>query len=188
MQILFLQRFDLLKFRVSSVAWPVLTALLVACLAAGASTASAQFRVEVSGVGLTQVPFSIVPFKGEAGVPQKVSAIVLADLERSGQFRNVALKADGLDEGARPDLGAWRQAGSDALIAGSVTRMADGRYDVRFRLWDVVAGKDLGGQSFLVTAADLRLSAWHKQKMALIPSGQDNPWSFDIRLHSCFGG
>lgn len=119
----------------------------------------AQFRVEVSGVGLTQVPFSIVPFRGEAGVPQKISAIVLADLERSGQFRNVALKTDALDENARPDLGLWRQAGSDALIAGSVTRMADGRYDVRFRLWDVVAGKDLGGQSFLVNAADLRLSA-----------------------------
>ena len=32
--------------------------------------------------------------------------------------------------------------------AGSVTRLADGRYDVRFRLWDVVRGQDLGGQSY----------------------------------------
>ena len=49
-----------------------------------ASTLSlAQFRVEVSGVGLTQLPISIVGFGGEAQSPQKISAIVKADLERS---------------------------------------------------------------------------------------------------------
>jgi len=44
-------------------------------------------------------------------------------------------------------------------VTGSVSRLADGRYDVRFRLWDVVRGQDLGGQSYAVTQADLRLSA-----------------------------
>lgn len=29
---------------------------------------------------------------------------------------------------------------------------------------------------------------WHKQKMALIHSGQYKPWSFDIRLYSFFLG
>lgn len=29
---------------------------------------------------------------------------------------------------------------------------------------------------------------WHKQKMALIQSGQYKPWSFDIRLYSFFLG
>jgi TolB protein len=40
-----------------------------------------------------------------------------------------------------------------------VTRLADGRYDVRFRLWDVVRAQDLGGQSYAVVVADLRLAA-----------------------------
>jgi TolB protein len=40
-----------------------------------------------------------------------------------------------------------------------VARLADGRYDVRFRLWDVVRGQDLGGQSYAVTQGDLRLAA-----------------------------
>jgi TolB protein len=40
-----------------------------------------------------------------------------------------------------------------------VGRLADGRWDVRFRLWDVVKGQDLGGQSYAVPAADLRLAA-----------------------------
>ena len=52
-----------------------------------AHASHAQFRVEVSGVGLTQVPIAIAPLRGEDGVPQKISAIVQADLERSGQFK-----------------------------------------------------------------------------------------------------
>jgi TolB protein len=53
----------------------------------------------------------------------------------------------------------WRQKSADSLATGSVTRLADGRFDVRFRLWDVVRGQDLGGQSFVVTQGDLRLVA-----------------------------
>jgi TolB protein len=42
---------------------------------------------------------------------------------------------------------------------GSTSRLADGRFDVRFRLWDVVRGQDLGAQSYAVPAGDLRLAA-----------------------------
>ena len=121
--------------------------------------AQAQFRVEVSGVGLTQLPIGISVFRGEDVAPQKASAIVQADLERSGQFRGVSAKTSQLDENAKPDLSLWRQAGADSLLTGSMTRLADGRYDVRFRLWDVVTGKDMGGESYAVVQADLRLAA-----------------------------
>jgi len=119
----------------------------------------AQFRVEVSGIGLTQLPIAITPFRGDDVSPQKMGAIVQADLERSGQFRLIDASGSGLDENARPDMSPWRQKGADSLAAGSVTRLADGRYDVRFRLWDAVRGQDLGGQSYAVTAGDLRLAA-----------------------------
>jgi len=36
-----------------------------------AHVSHAQFRVEVSGVGLTQLPIAIAPLRGEEGVPQK---------------------------------------------------------------------------------------------------------------------
>lgn len=120
--------------------------------------AMAQFRVEVSGVGLTQLPFAIAPFRGEAQSPQKIAAIIQADLERSGQFRSVDAAGAALDEASRPDLTPWRQRGADSLTVGSVTKLADGRWDVRFRLWDVVRGQDLGGQSYAVTTSDLRLA------------------------------
>jgi len=127
--------------------------------AAALPSAWAQFRVEVTGVGGTQLPIAIVPFRGEAGAPQPVGAIVRADLERSGQFRAVQVASGTLDETSRPDLAPWRQAGADSLATGSMTRLADGRWDVRFRLWDVVRGQDLGGQSYAVPAGDLRLVA-----------------------------
>jgi TolB protein len=121
--------------------------------------AFAQFRVEITGVGLTQLPIAIASFRGEDQSPQKIAAIVRADLERSGQFRSVDANGVTLDEASRPDVALWRQRAADSLLTGSVTRLADGRYDVRFRLWDVVRGQDLGGQSYSVVTADLRLSA-----------------------------
>ena len=133
---------------------------LIAALAASPVLPSfAQFRVEVSGVGVTQLPIALAPFKGEDGSPQKISAIVQADLERSGQFRGVDASGQSLDESSRPDLSLWRQRTADSLVVGSVNKLADGRYDVRFRLWDVVRGQDLGGQSYTVPQGDLRLAS-----------------------------
>ncbi len=118
--------------------------------------ALAQFRVEVSGTGLTQLPIAIAAFKGNEGMTQKIAAIVQADLERSGQFRSVDPAGAVLDESARPDLPSWRKQGADALLTGSVTRIGDDRYELRFRLWDSVRMQDLGGESHAAPAAELR--------------------------------
>jgi TolB protein len=119
----------------------------------------AQFRVEISGVGATQLPIAIAKFREEDRAPQPVGAIVRADLERSGVFRSIDANSAALDEGSQPGMSEWRGKGADALVAGSVVRLADGRYDVRYRLWDVVKGQDLGGQGYAVPAVDLRLAA-----------------------------
>lgn len=133
--------------------------VLAAMLSLPAVPALAQFRVEVTGVGLTQLPIALAPFRGEAQSPQRIAGIVQADLERSGQFRGVDTAGVALDETSRPDMAQWRQKSADSLATGSITRLADGRYDIRFRLWDVVRGQDLGGQSFVVNQGDLRLVA-----------------------------
>jgi len=87
------------------------------------------------------------------------SAIIRADLERSGAFRIVDTGTTSFDETSRPEMSQWRSRAADALVAGSVTRLADGRFDVRFKLWDVVKGSELGGQSSAVEAAEIRLGA-----------------------------
>lgn len=131
--------------------------LLFAIIAAlWGANALAQFRVEVSGTGLTQLPIAVAAFKGNEGMTQKIANIVQADLERSGQFRAVDPAGAVLDENSRPDLPGWRKQGADALLTGSVTRVGDDRYEVRFRLWDSVRAQDLGGQSHAAPASELR--------------------------------
>jgi len=133
--------------------------VLAALAGAPALPALAQFRVEITGVGLTQLPIALVPFAGEGHAPQKISSIVQADLERSGRFVGVDASGVMLDETSRPDVALWRQRNADALACGSIARLSNGQFDVRFRLWDVVKAEDLGGQSYTVPLADLRLVA-----------------------------
>jgi TolB protein len=132
---------------------------LLGALGAGfAAPVLAQFRVEISGVGATQLPIAVVRFRGEDTAGQAIADIIRADLERSGQFRGVDAPGS-LDESGVPAMDEWRGRAADALVAGSVTRLADGRFDVRYKLWDIVRGVPLGGQSHVVPAVDLRLAA-----------------------------
>ena len=123
-----------------------------------AANASAQFRIEITGVGATQIPIVLAAFRDEAAAPVPVSQIVRADLERSGLFKARSAAA-AIDERSTVNSAEWRAQGADALVAGSVTRLADGRFDVRYKLWDTVKGEELMGQSKVVPAADLRLAA-----------------------------
>lgn len=119
--------------------------------------AAAQFRIEISGVGVTQMPVAVSSFRGEGGAAVATSAVIRADLERSGLFRLVSAPA-GQDELSRlgPEV---RAAGADAWVAGSLSRLADGSFDLRFRLWDAVKGEPVLGRSITALPADLRLAA-----------------------------
>ena len=148
--------------------------IAIACLMMLAVPVMAQFRVEVTGVGMTQMPIEIAPFKGEASSPQKPAAIVQADLERSGQFKGIDAGGTAVDELSRPDWSVWRQRNADALLGGSIARLADGRYDIRARLWDVVKGQEKGEYRETVAHADLRqashrLADWVFQQLTGTP-------------------
>jgi len=143
--------------------------------------AMAQFRVEVTGVGMQQIPIAIAPFRVTPGAPQDVVAIVRANLERIGQFRAIDGGTAPIDEMARPDLAPWRERAADALVTGSVTRLADGRFDVRFRVWDVVRAQDLGGVSLPVAAGDLRLAA-HRLSDYVYEKLMGHPGVFSTRI------
>ncbi|MDN3919885.1 Tol-Pal system beta propeller repeat protein TolB [Roseateles violae] len=121
----------------------------------------AQFRVEISGVGATQIPIALPEFRDESRSGQAVAAIIRADLERSGQFRIIDAPAGmaGISETSAPAFNEWRGRNADALAAGSAARLADGRVDLRFKLWDVVKGQELGGEAQAVAPDDVRLAA-----------------------------
>ena len=134
---------------------------IAAGAALAAAPAAAQFRVEIAGVGGTQIPLAVGTLRDEDKVPVAVSQVVRANLERSGLFKLLAGPngAAGADERSAPALHEWRARGADAVVAGSVMRLADGRFDVRYKLWDAVKNEELIGASKLVPAADLRLAA-----------------------------
>ncbi len=155
--------------------------LITACLLILATPVMAQFRVEVTGVGMTQMPVVIAPFRGESASPQKIAAIVLADLERSGQFKGIDAAGEAIDELSRPDWSVWRQRNADALMGGSVTRLADGRYDIRARLWDVAKGTEKADYRDLVPAADLR-QASHRLADWVYEQLTGSPGAFATRI------
>ena len=132
--------------------------VLATVAAVSATRVAAQFRIEISGVGATQIPLALAGFRDEANAPVALSNIVRADLERSGLFR-VRSTVAAIDERSTINSAEWRAQGNDALVAGSVSRLADGRFDLRYKLWDTVKGEELIGQSRVVPAADLRLAA-----------------------------
>jgi TolB protein len=95
--------------------------------------------------------------------------------------RPVAPPSQALDETAAPDLAPLRAASADALTVGSVQQLPGGRWRVRFRLWDVVSARDLGGQSYTVAASDLRLAA-HRISDFIYKNMTGDPGIFSTRL------
>jgi len=132
---------------------------LAALAALGVGPALAQVRIDIAGYGGSRYPMAIVDFRDDAKAStQPIAAIVRADLERSGLFRSVDAPP-GLSETSSPAWAEWKARQADALVAGSVTRLADGRLDIRFKLWDVAKGTELVGQAQAVHPDDARLAA-----------------------------
>jgi TolB protein len=120
--------------------------------------ADAQLRVEIAGVGANQIPIAVAPFANEQAGEQAVHAIVRADLERSGVFKLVDT-TDTLSEKSAVDVAAWKARGADALAAGSITKLANGRIDVRYKLSDTVRGGELSALGLTVLEQFSRLAA-----------------------------
>ena len=140
-----------------------LFALFAATLLGAARPAHAALTIEIIGAGANQIPIAIAPFRAEEGIPQPLTAVIGADLVRSGLFKTV--DPGGVvpvpSEPEQVNYPQWKARGAEALVIGSVTPIAGGRYDVRFRLMDVVKGTQLAGFVYQVSAPQLRLTA-HK--------------------------
>lgn len=126
----------------------------------GMAPAQAQLRVEVSGVGSTQVPVAIAAFANEEMSPLLVSTIIRDDLNRSGYFRIIEAGV-AISETAPVSFDQWKNKGAEALVVGSVTKNVEGRFDVRYKLYDVVKGAMISGFQMDAQSHKLRLTG-HK--------------------------
>jgi TolB protein len=138
----------------------VLALGMVLCLAL--RPAGAALTIEIIGTGANQIPIAIAPFAGEDRLPQKVTEVVAADLQRSGLFRLVGANVNPVPtEPTEVNFSDWRGRGAEALAIGSVVALADGRYEIRFRLVDVIKQSVLAGYTYTASANQLRAIA-HK--------------------------
>jgi TolB protein len=139
-----------------------LRAALVA-LAIAWGPAQAQLSIEITGGGATQIPIAIAPFAGEAVLRPGITEVVEADLARSGLFRTLYTRPESppMNEASSVDFATWRNRTADALVVGGVYPAAGGRYDVRFRLYDVPKQGSLGGLAYTITPAQARSTAHH---------------------------
>jgi TolB protein len=135
-------------------------AALLAALLPAAGGARAQLSIEVTGAGSQRIPIAIAPFAGEGSVGQ-ITAIVRADLERSGLFRmlEVPPQNPAPTETSSVNFAEWRTRQADALVLGSVAARSDGRFEVRFKLFDTVKGQDLSGVAYTMSREQVRTTA-----------------------------
>ena len=107
------------------------------------------------------MPIAIAPFPGEAALGSGITSIVRADLERSGLFRGLEVPplSPAPTEASTVNYAEWRSRLADALVLGSVAARPDGRYEVRFRLYDVVKQASLGGIAYTLSKEQVRASA-----------------------------
>jgi TolB protein len=100
----------------------------------------------------------VAAFGDESVAPDQVSAIIKADLERSGVFKIIDA-GQAIPDNAGVDYDAWKARGADALVIGSVQRMPDGRLAVRYKLLDTVKSTQLSSLSDAVQPKNTRLQA-----------------------------
>jgi len=125
--------------------------------------AQAVVEIDITQGSLKPLSIAITPFTGSSFDEQRlgiqIANVVMSDLERSGLFKPVD-KAAFIelvsDVNRAPRFGDWRVINAQALLVGRVTQLNDGRLKTEFRLWDVVAGTQLGGQQFFARPTNWR--------------------------------
>src|SRR3970040_2020602 len=140
----------------------LLAAVLVLC---AACSAHAQLSIEITGAGAQRIPIAVAPLAGEGALLDAsgvgISAIVRADLERSGLFRGLEVPrlVPQPTEASSVNYAEWRSRLADALVLGSVAGRPDGRFEVRFRLYDVLKQSAIGGVAYTMTREQVRATA-----------------------------
>jgi TolB protein len=136
--------------------------LLVVVIGFNAPISYAALTIEITEGVESAVPIAVVPFASQTA-PVNISAVVNADLERSGYFKMMAEQS----MPGRPTTAAevnfkdWQALGQNYLVIGQVADAGGGQYNVQFQLLDAYKSGQLLGYRMSTSAADLRKTAHH---------------------------
>ena len=115
-------------------------------LAGACRPALASLQITVTGGETAATPIAIVPFARPSDVTEDLSAIISADLARSGLFtpRDPKDMLERPTDAAQVDYRNWRAIAVDNVVVGQV-RKVGGQLQVHFQLLDVLRGQQLVG-------------------------------------------
>jgi len=145
--------------------------LFVFCLFIFNNSAKALVEVDITRGNLDPLPIAVSPLYVESGsvdikqgdkiiknVGEEISKIIEINFKRSGLFN--PLKKDSFVQ--KPDIAHvkprfedWRLIKAQALVTGKVT-VSEEKLRVEFRLWDVVAAKEMVALAFSTTPNNWR--------------------------------
>ncbi len=136
--------------------------LLLCLLLISTGRALAAMTIDIVGSGANQIPIAILNFRDESSLQESMSAVIRADLARSGLFKMVnTADAKPQHEPEQVDFAFWRSRFTDAVVIGGTTALPNGRFEVHFRLMDASRQTQLAGMSYSATRSQLRVTA-HK--------------------------
>jgi TolB protein len=126
-------------------------------------SAFAQTRIDITRGNVEPIPIAVPDFlaggPADGETARAVTQIIGGDLKRSGLFAPIdpaAYLERIVNIDATPRFADWRVINAQALVTGSLTRQADGRWEARVRLWDVYSGQQLYGQRYFTTPDNWR--------------------------------
>jgi TolB protein len=162
-------------------------AALVAALLTTVS-AGAQLVVDVNIGHLDPTPIAVPALIGEteqeARIGSDIAGVIQNNLDRTAIFRTVPREAyieQITDVNVPPRFADWRLVDAEALVVGSVDLTDDGRLNVDFRIWDVLAQQQLEGLRF-TTSQDSWRRIGHKITDVLYSRLTGEDGYFDTRI------
>lgn len=156
----------------------------------------AQARAQSQPLNLTldrgvvePLPVAVLDFFGEGGkadpLGPQLAAVIEADLASTNVFRNVpdaAIAPLVPSFGAPPRFNDVRTlSNAAALVTGEIGSTPDGRFALRFRLWDVVAQNQIAGFQYTGDRAAWRRMA-HRASDAIYERLTGEPGYFETRI------
>jgi TolB protein len=141
-------------------AW-LLVVALCAALPATAQERDGPLRIEITEGVIEPLPYALPDFVGDGAAASewgaRLSRVIASDLSGTGLFREIPTEAHigRITSFSSPvQFSDWTPVNAQALIVGAVSVDDAGKLMVRFRLYDVFAGQELGQGLQLVGTTD----------------------------------
>ncbi len=127
------------------------------------AAAHAELRVDVTKGTMDPIPIAVTSFvAADAGGVQfatDIPQVITADLASTGLFRAIDPRAFIQDTASMQQqirFPEWKAINAQALVTGKITRAADGRTRVEYRLFDVFAQTQMTGMAYMTTPQNWR--------------------------------